>query len=248
MSSATWDSERTQGNGIELHQGRVGWGQGKGTAPSCQSSGSAGTSLSTIGFRWSHVEPGVGFSDLYFPPPTQDILCWFTTCMDSSVPSMGAHWDLTLVLSLLTDRATVSRPALARALISHQDRFSIVLARPTATGIEFQQVLIQSPLQVLPFGFHVASITSAQDFVDRLQLHRVEIKNGGWGFQLGTKLRCCREQGDCWVKARLRKSSFVFLDSCMDVMQTLPPLIVPSEKPLVQNSSHLRGLCGNGFF
>lgn len=90
-------------------------------------------------------------------------------------PSLAAPWALTSALGLLAGRASVARAALAGAGVSHQDGLPVVLARSTAAGVEFQQELIQSPFQVLPFGFHVAEVAPAEDFVDGLQLRGMEV-------------------------------------------------------------------------
>lgn len=90
-------------------------------------------------------------------------------------PPLLPPWALTSALGLLAGRASVARAALAGAGVSHQDGLPVVLARSTAAGVEFQQELIQSPLQVLPFGFHVAEVAPAEDFVDGLQLRGMEV-------------------------------------------------------------------------
>lgn len=80
--------------------------------------------------------------------------------------------------------ALVPRLALADTRVTHQDGLAVVLARSAAASIELQQVIIQSPLQVLPLGFHVGEVAPAENFVDGLQLCRTETKSGVWGFHL----------------------------------------------------------------
>lgn len=94
-------------------------------------------------------------------------------------------WALTWALALLTGRAPVARAAVAGAGVPQQDGLPVVVALPAAAGAEFQQELIQSPLQVLPLALHVAQVAPAQDFVDGLQLQG---DGDGWhgnNFKLG---------------------------------------------------------------
>lgn len=137
-------------------------------------------------------------------------------------PAAGAHQGLTSVLSPLTGRASITWSTLAETCVSHQNGFTVVLAWSAAAGVELQQVIVQSPFQVLPFGFHVAKVASAENFVDGLQLHRMEM-NSVETISAGRQLRCyhtaVRELWHCCINSGLRKNSFVFLDSSMYIMQ-----------------------------
>lgn len=107
-------------------------------------------------------------------------------------PSPAAARALTSALSLLTGRASVARAALAGAGVPHQDGLPVVLALPTAAGAEFQQELIQSPPQVLPFALHVAQVAPAEDFVDGLQLQGMEMEMDSMEtISAGHRLGCC---------------------------------------------------------
>lgn len=55
--------------------------------------------------------------------------------------------------------------------------------------MELQQIIVQSPFQILPFGFHVAKVASAENFVDGLQLRRMEM-NSMEAISAGHQLRC----------------------------------------------------------
>lgn len=110
-------------------------------------------------------------------------------CCLSPFPAAGARRGLTSALSLLAGRASVTWSTLAEARVSYQNGFTVVLARSAAAGVELQQVIVQSPLQVLPFGFHVAKVASAENFVDGLQLHRMEM-NSMETISAGQQLRC----------------------------------------------------------
>jgi len=109
-------------------------------------------------------------------------------CLSPS-PAMDACQGLTLAPSLLAGRASVTWSTLAKARVSHQNGLTVVLAWSAAAGIEFQQVIIQSPFQVLPFGFHVAKVASAENFVNGLQLCRIEVKSKET-VSAGLRLRC----------------------------------------------------------
>lgn len=105
-------------------------------------------------------------------------------------PALGARWGLTSALRLLAGRAFVTWSTLAEACVSHQNGFTIVLARSAAAGVEFQQVIVQSPFQILPFGFHVAKVASAENFMDGLQLRKMEM-NSMETISAGHQPRCC---------------------------------------------------------
>lgn len=92
-------------------------------------------------------------------------------------PATGARRGLTLALGLLAGGASITWSTLAETRVSHQNGFAVVLARSAVAGVEFQQVFVQSPFQVLPFGFHVAKVASAENFMDGLQLRRVEMNS-----------------------------------------------------------------------
>lgn len=156
--------------------------------------------------------------------------CWLTTWRGKPRPfaafhppsTMVARWGLTLAPGLFTGSASITWSALAEAHVSHQNGFTIVLTWSAATGVELQQVIVQSSFQVLPFGFHVAKVGSAENFVDGLQLCGVEM-NSMETISAGQQLRCCHAAVRAlWrgrINSELRKNSFVFLDSSMYIMQ-----------------------------
>lgn len=103
---------------------------------------------------------------------------------------MVARWGLTLALGLFAGGASVAWSTLAETRVSHQDGFAVVLTRSAAAGVELRQVIVQSSFQVLPFGFRLAKVGSAEDFVDGPQLRRVEMSSMET-ISAGQQVRCC---------------------------------------------------------
>lgn len=84
---------------------------------------------------------------------------------------------------LLTGKALPTCTALALAAGTLEYGLPIVEAGPTAAGIEFHQVLVQGPAQVLPFGLQRPQVCVPQQLVDGLHLQVQE--------ELGVSLWLC---------------------------------------------------------
>lgn len=78
--------------------------------------------------------------------------------------------SITLLLHLLTGKALATQGTLAFATGALEDGHPIIEAGPTAAGIEFHQVLIQGPLQVLAFGLQGSQVHVPQQLMDRPHL------------------------------------------------------------------------------
>lgn len=77
---------------------------------------------------------------------------------------------LTLLLHLLTGKALATQGALASAAGALKDGLPIVEAGPAAAGIEFHQVLVQGPVQVLALGLQGPQGRMPQHLMDGLHL------------------------------------------------------------------------------
>lgn len=78
--------------------------------------------------------------------------------------------SLTLQPHLLTGGALPPPAALTRAARALEYGLPVVEAGPTAAGIEFHQILVQGPAQVLPFGLQRTEVCVPQELVDGLHL------------------------------------------------------------------------------
>ena len=77
---------------------------------------------------------------------------------------------LTFLLHLLTGKAPATQWALALTAGALEDGLPIVEAGSTAAGIEFHQVLVQGPAQVLALGLQGPQVCMSQHLVDGLHL------------------------------------------------------------------------------
>lgn len=78
--------------------------------------------------------------------------------------------SLTLQPHLLTGGALPTPAALTLAARALEYGLPVVEAGPTAAGIEFHQILVQGPAQVLLFGLQRPEVCVPQEFVDGLHL------------------------------------------------------------------------------
>ena len=91
---------------------------------------------------------------------------------------------------MLTGEALATHGALTLAAGTLKDGLPIVEAGPTAAGVEFHQVLVQGPPQVLALGLQGPQVRVLQYLVDRPHLWaQKEQRAAPWASSLGKA--CC---------------------------------------------------------
>lgn len=133
--------------------------------PSCPQRPSANLGLHVP--PWTRAASILGWRIIALSPP------FLSACRASrpSAPAAPATLRLgSLLLYLLTGKALATHRTLAFAAGALKDGHPVVETGPAAAGIEFHQVLIQGPLQVLAFGLQGSQVHVPQQLVNRLCL------------------------------------------------------------------------------